>query len=69
MEFSVNHPILFLLVGIIIAAVLGQSIYFLMKSVRRAKATNMDMTKIKKTIVTAAIFTIAPAIAIVITVI
>ena len=69
MEFSVNHPILFLLVGIIIAAVLGQSIYFLVKSVRRAKATNMDMTKIKKTIITAAIFTVAPAIAIVITVI
>lgn len=69
MPFSVNHPILFVLVGIIIAAVLGQSIYFLVKSVRRAKATNMDMTKIKKTIITAAIFTIAPAIAIVITVI
>ena len=69
MEFNVNHPILFVMVGIIIAAVLGQSIYFLVKSVRRAKATNMDMTKIKKTIVTAAIFTIAPAVAIVITVI
>ena len=69
MEFSVNHPILFVLVGIIIAAVLGQSIYFLVKSVRRAKATNMDMTKIKKTIITAAIFTVAPAVAIVITVV
>ena len=69
MEFSVNHPILFLLVGIIIAAVLGQSVFFLIKSVRRAKATGMDMTKIKKTIITAAIFTIAPAVAIVITVI
>lgn len=69
MEFSVNHPILFVLVGIIIAAVLGQSVYFLLKSVKRAKETNMDMTKIKKTIVTAAIFTIAPAVAIVITVI
>ncbi len=69
MEFSVNHPILFVLVGIIIAAVLGQSIYFLLKSVRRAKATGMDMTKIKKTIITAAIFTVAPAVAIVITVI
>ena len=69
MTFSPNHPILFLLVGIIIAAVLGQSIYFLVKSVRRAKATNMDMTKIKKTIITAAIFTIAPAVSIVITVI
>ena len=69
MEFSVNHPILFVLVGIIIAAVLGQSVYFLLKSVKRAKETNMDMTKIKKTIITAAIFTIAPAVAIVITVI
>ena len=69
MSFSVNHPILFVLVGIIIAAVLGQSIFFLIKSVRRAKATNMDMTKIKKTIITAAVFTIAPAVAIVITVV
>ena len=69
MTFNVNHPIVFVLVGIIIAAVLGQSIFFLIKSVRRAKATNMDMKKIKKTIITAAIFTIAPAIAIVITVI
>jgi uncharacterized membrane protein YhdT len=69
MEFSVNHPILFLLVGIIIVAVLGQSVFFLVKSVRRAKATGMDMTKIKKTIITAAIFTVAPAVAIVITVI
>lgn len=69
MEFSVNHPILFLLVGIIIAAVLGQSLYFLLKSYRRAKEKGMDMSQIKKTIVTAAIFTIAPAVAIVITVI
>lgn len=69
MEFSVNHPILFVLVGIIIAAVLGQSVYFLVKSVRRAKEKGMDMTLIKKTIKTAAIFTIAPAISIVITVI
>ena len=69
MEFSVNHPILFVLVGIIIAAVLGQSVYFLLKSVRQAKKIGMNMEKIKKTIITAAIFTIAPAVAIVITVI
>ena len=29
MEFSVNHPILFIIVGAIIALVLAQSIYFL----------------------------------------
>ena len=69
MEFYVNHPVLFVLVGIIIAAVIGQSAYFLVKSYRRAKEKGMDMTKVHKTIKTAAIFTIAPAVSIVITVI
>ena len=69
MEFSVNHPILFVFVGLIIAAVIGQSVFFLVKSYRRAKEIGMDMTKINKTIKTAAIFTIAPAISIVITVV
>ena len=68
MDFSVNHPILFLLVGIIIAVVLAQSVYFLVKSIRRAKQKGMDMKKIKKTIIAAAIFTVAPAVSIVITV-
>ena len=68
MEFSVNHPILFLIVGVIIAVVLAQSVYFLVKSVRRAKEIKMDKKLVKKTIITAAIFTIAPAVAIVITV-
>ena len=69
MEFSINHPILYVLIGVIILAVLGQSVYFLLKSVRHAKKSNMDMTKIKKTIITAAIFTIAPAVSIVVTVV
>ncbi len=69
MEFSVNHPILFVIVGVIILAVLGQSVYFLVKSVRRSKKIGMDQKVIKKTIITAAIFTIAPAVSIVIAVI
>ena len=69
MEFQVNHPILFILAGIIIAAVLGQSVFFLVKALRRSKELGMDQTKIKKTIKTAAIFTIAPAVSIVISVI
>ena len=68
MTFSVNHPILFVIVGIIIAVVLAQSVFFLVKAVRRAKEKGMDMRKIKKTIISAAIFTIAPAVSIVITV-
>ena len=69
MDFSINHPILFILVGILVAAVLGQSVYFLVKALRRAKAIGMDMSKIRKTIKTAAVFTIAPAVSIVISVI
>ena len=69
MEFSVNHPILFLLAGLLVAVVLAQSVYFLVKALRRSKEIGMDQTKIKKTIKTAAVFTIAPAVSIVISVI
>lgn len=69
MEFSVNHPILFVLVGIIIAVVLAQSVYFLIKAYRRAVELGVDKQKLKKTIITASVFTIAPAVSIVISVI
>lgn len=69
MKFSVNHPALFILAGVLVAVVLGQSVYFLVKALRRAKQLGMDTTKIRKTIRTAAIFTIAPAVAIVLSVI
>ena len=69
MTFSTNHPILFLLAGILVAVVLAQSVYFLVKALKRSKEIGMDQVKIKKTIKTAAIFTIAPAVSIVISVI
>lgn len=69
MEFSVNSPILFVLAGIIILAVLAQSVYFLAKAWRRAEAIGMDMGKLKRIAGTAAAFTVAPAVAIVISVI
>ena len=68
MEFSVNHPILFILAGLLVAVVLGQSVYFLVKALRRSKQLGMDQAKLRKTIVSAAVFTIAPAVAIVISV-
>ena len=68
MEFSVNHPILFFLAGLLVAVVLAQSIYFLIKALRRSKQLGLDQAKIKKTIRSAAIFTVAPAIAIVVSV-
>ena len=68
MEFHVNHPILYLIAGLLVAVVLGQSVYFLMKALRRSKELGMDQAKIRKTIRTAALFTVAPAVAIVISV-
>jgi hypothetical protein len=64
MSFNTNHPILFVLVGIIIALVLAQSIYFLIKAMRRAKQLGISSATVKKTITSSAIFTIAPAIAV-----
>ncbi|MBR3908566.1 MAG: DUF5058 family protein [Clostridia bacterium] len=69
MKFNVNHPILFLIVGIIILFVLVQSIFFLVKALKRAKEIGMDTKKIRRIIISASIFTIAPAVAIVVSVI
>ena len=64
MDFSVNHPILYIIVGAIIALVMAQSVFFLVKAVKRAKALGISKEIIKKTISSAAVFTIAPAIAV-----
>ncbi len=69
MEFRLDHPILYVMVAIIVAAVLGQSIYFLVKALRRAKEIGMDKKVIKSTVTSSAIFTIAPAVAILVGVI
>lgn len=64
MTFNVNHPILFAMAGVIILVVLAQSAFFLYKAVKRAKEKGMDMKLIKKTVISAAIFTIAPAVSV-----
>ena len=66
MQFSVNHPILYVIVGAIIALVMAQSIFFLVKAVKRAKELGISKETVKKTISSAAIFTIAPAVAVLI---
>ena len=69
MTFNVNHPILFVIVGALILAVLAQSVYFLVRALKRAKQLGIAERVVKKTISSAAIFTIAPAVAILIGVI
>ena len=69
MNFSVNSPVLFVIAGAIIAAVLAQSVYFLVKAWKRGLAIGMEKAKLKRIARTAAVFTVAPAVAIVISVI
>ena len=64
MQFNVNSPILFVLVGLIITVVLSQSFYFLLRAAKRAKQLGIKQQTIKSTIISSAVFTIAPAIAI-----
>lgn len=69
MEFSVNHPIIYSLVAVLIAVVLAQSIFFLIRALKRAKQIGISKETINKTISSSAIFTIAPAISILVGVI
>lgn len=64
MNFSVNSPILYILVGAIILVVLAQSVYFLVRAMKRAKELGIASDTVKKTISSSAIFTIAPAVAV-----
>ena len=63
--FDVNSSVLFWFAGIVILFVLIQSVFFLIKALRRAKELNMSQKKIKQIISGAAIFTVAPAISII----
>jgi len=64
MKFNVNHPILYVIVGAIIALVLAQSFFFLFRAMKRTKELGIAKSTVKKTISSATIFTIAPAIAV-----
>ncbi len=64
MEFSLNSPILFIIVGAILVLVLAQSVFFLVRAWKAGKEMGMETSKLRKTVVSSAIFTIAPAISI-----
>jgi len=63
-EFSVNSGFLYLVTGGVILFVLAQSLFFLVRAARRAKALGITSSVIKKTIASSALFTVAPAVAI-----
>ena len=64
--FSTNSLFLYGLAVCVILFVLAQSVFFLVRAYRRGMELGMGAAKLKKTIVSTAVFTIAPAISILI---
>ena len=68
-EFSVNSPFLFTVVAIILTLVMAQAVFFLVRAWRQAKKLGIETSKLKSVVKSSAIFTIVPAISILIGVI
>lgn len=64
MSFNPSSNFLFLMAGMVIAFVILQSLFFLVRAYKRGKALGMDMGKLRKTMVSTAVFTFAPAVSI-----
>ncbi|MBQ7095193.1 MAG: DUF5058 family protein [Clostridia bacterium] len=64
MEFSLNSPILFVIVGGILLLVLAQSVFFLIRAWQAGKEIGIAKSKLRKAVISSAVFTIAPAVSI-----
>ena len=62
--FSPNDPFLYIITAIVILIITGQSVFFLVRALRRAKAIGIPSATLKKTMISSAVYTIAPAISI-----
>ena len=66
MPFSVNDTFIYWVSAAVILVVVAQSVFFLVKSVQRAKIVGISMSTVRKTILSSTLFTIAPAVSILI---
>lgn len=64
MNFDPNSMILFVLAGLIILFVIAQSIFFMVRAIKRGKELGISGEQVRKTIVSSALFTVAPAVSI-----
>lgn len=62
--FNPDSWIMYLMYALIVVFISAEAIFYLVKSVKKAKQIGMDMTKIKKVIKTSASFSVLPAIGI-----
>lgn len=67
--FYANDRVLYIMVGIVLLFIMAQSIFFFIKAWKQAKEINMDKKILKKVIFSSAVFTVLPAISILIGVI
>jgi len=66
MSFSPNGAFMYGIAVIIVVFVLAQSAFFLVRAWRRGKELGISTEKLKKTVISTAVFTVAPAISILI---
>lgn len=64
MSFNPNSSFLFIVAAVVIAFVVAQSAFFLVRAYRHGVEIGMDRTKLKKTVLSTAVFTVAPAVSI-----
>lgn len=66
MDFSPNSTFLYIVAICVVVFILAQATFFLVRAYKRGKEIGMDAKVLKKTVVSTIIFTIAPAISILI---
>ena len=66
MEFNPNSTFMYIVAICVVIFVLAQSAFFLVRAYRRGKQLGISAAKLKKTVVSTTVFTIAPAISILI---
>jgi len=63
-EFDVNNPIIYAVAAVVVVFVFSQSVFFLIRAWKQAKKMGMEQAKLRRIATSSAVFTIAPAIAI-----
>ncbi|MDO4566166.1 MAG: DUF5058 family protein [Oscillospiraceae bacterium] len=64
MSFNPNDGFLYGLTAVVIVIVIAQSVFFLARAMRRARQLGISSATLKNTVLSSAVFTIAPSVAI-----
>jgi len=68
-DFDLNSTFLFITAGVIVLFVIAQSVFFLIQAWRRARELGIEVQTLRRVARSSAVFTVAPAIAIILGVI